>query len=116
MCVGSFDGGRLREVRRRLGAAVCTSYAPLELTLLRVLGFAWPAVQAVQAPVRWHGIPIITASFVRRCHRRGVEVHVWTIDEAAEMDRLLDLGVDGIMTDQPTRLRDVLSARGQWVT
>jgi glycerophosphoryl diester phosphodiesterase len=44
-----------------------------------------------------------------------LEVHVWTIDDAAEMARLLDLGADGIMTDRPAVLRDVLSGRGQWV-
>ena len=50
-----------------------------------------------------------------RAHRRGIEVHVWTIDDADEMDRLLDLGVDGIMTDRPAVLRDVLERRGQWI-
>ena len=59
--------------------------------------------------------PVVTRRFVRRAHRRGIEVHVWTIDDADEMERLLDLGVDGIMTDRPAVLREVLERRGQWI-
>ena len=47
-------------------------------------------------------------------HRFGVQVHVWTIDDRAEMTRLLDLGVDGIMTDRPQVLKDLLVERGEW--
>ena len=61
-------------------------------------------------------VTIVNERFVARAHRRGIAVHVWTIDDAAEMRRLLDLGVDGIMTDRPAVLRDVLGGRGQWVT
>ncbi len=42
-------------------------------------------------------------------------MHVWTVDEAAEMRRLLDLGVDGIMTDRPAVLKEVLVDRGEWI-
>jgi glycerophosphoryl diester phosphodiesterase len=57
---------------------------------------------------------LVDARFVRAAHRRSLPVHVWTIDDPAEMHRLLDLGVDGIMTDQPEVLRTVLRERGQW--
>jgi glycerophosphoryl diester phosphodiesterase len=69
---------------------------------------------AAQAPVRQSFVTVVTPGFVRRCRRRGLAVHVWTIDEAAEMHRLLDLGVGGIMTDRPTVLKDVLVDRGAW--
>ncbi|MGA0270795.1 MAG: glycerophosphodiester phosphodiesterase family protein, partial [Ilumatobacteraceae bacterium] len=59
-------------------------------------------------------LPLVTERFVSRTHRRGLQVHVWTIDDADEMNRLLDLGVDGIMTDKPEVLKTVLEARGQW--
>lgn len=57
---------------------------------------------------------MIDESFVVRAHRMGLAVHVWTIDEAAEMHRLLDLGVDGIMTDRPQVLKQVFEERGLW--
>jgi glycerophosphoryl diester phosphodiesterase len=115
VCVGSFSDRRLARIRRRFGPALCTSYGSVELGVLRVLGLSRAKVPAVQAPVTWRGRTLIDEPFVRRAHKRGLEVHAWTIDDAAEMARLLDLGVDGIMTDRPALLRDVLTGRGQWV-
>ncbi len=68
----------------------------------------------VQVPPSTRGVPLVDQRFVAASHRLGLQVHVWTIDEAHEMHRLLDLGVDGIMTDRPAVLRDVLAARGAW--
>jgi glycerophosphoryl diester phosphodiesterase len=115
VCVGSFNDTRLRRIRRRFGPALCTSYGPIELGRLRLLGQTRADVQAVQAPVRWNGLKVVNADFVRSCHRRGIDVHVWTIDDPVEMERLLDLGVDGLMTDRPAILKDILSRRSQWV-
>lgn len=61
------------------------------------------------------GVTIVDLAFVTEAHERGLQVHVWTIDEPQEMHELLDLGVDGIMTDRPQVLRDVLEARDSWV-
>jgi glycerophosphoryl diester phosphodiesterase len=56
----------------------------------------------------------VTRRFLRAAGRAGIAVHVWTIDDRAEMEALIDLGVDGIMTDRPDRLREVMVARGLW--
>ncbi|MFD1379502.1 glycerophosphodiester phosphodiesterase family protein [Fodinicurvata halophila] len=68
----------------------------------------------VQVPPRYKGIPLVTSRLVHTARKRGVQVHVWTIDEEDEMERLLDLGVDGIMTDRPSLLKEVLVRRNQW--
>jgi glycerophosphoryl diester phosphodiesterase len=65
-------------------------------------------------PRRYWGLPVVDASFVDQAHAVGVPVHVWTINDAAAMERLLDLGVDGIMTDHPSMLRDIMIRRGVW--
>jgi len=71
-----------------------------------------PAAKALQVPPDHEGTPIVTADSVATAHRFGLEVHVWTINEEAEMARLLDLGVDGLMTDFPARGAALLRRRG----
>ena len=68
----------------------------------------------VQVPHRYRGRVLTDERFVTTAHRLGLQVHVWTVDDEAEMDELLDRGVDGLMTDRPTLLRDVLTRRGSW--
>jgi glycerophosphoryl diester phosphodiesterase len=70
-----------------------------------------PAYDALQVPLRHSGIPVVTPRFVRAAHARGVRVDAWTINQADEMRRLLDIGVDVIMTDRPGTLAEVLENR-----
>jgi glycerophosphoryl diester phosphodiesterase len=71
-------------------------------------------VVAAQVPVRHSGIRVVTPRFLAYAHRLGLQVHVWTIDDPARMHELLDLGVDGIMTDRVDVLREAYRARGLW--
>jgi glycerophosphoryl diester phosphodiesterase len=70
-----------------------------------------PAGLALQLPPEFHGVPLVTAETVTAAHALGLEIHVWTINEPQEMERLLDLGVDGIMSDFPGRLREIVRRR-----
>jgi glycerophosphoryl diester phosphodiesterase len=70
--------------------------------------------QCAQVPASVGRVTLVNEKFVAAAHKRALQVHVWTIDEPDEMHRLLDLGVDGIMTDRPSVLRQVLVERGQW--
>jgi glycerophosphoryl diester phosphodiesterase len=122
VCVGSFSQSRLMRFRRQTAGHVCTSLGPVEVAALRAASYG-PGLAsgrlplagaAAQVPTRAH-IPLVDQRFVATAHRRGLQVHVWTINDEREMDRLLDLDVDGLITDRPALLRDVLVRRGQWV-
>jgi glycerophosphoryl diester phosphodiesterase len=119
VCVGSFSDRRLHVLRQRLGSRLCTSLGPVATARLVLASrthrlIARPGGQAAQIPLRQGPIPVVTEALVRTAHRLGLQVHVWTIDEPGEMHHLLDLGVDGIMTDRPGVLREVLELRGEW--
>lgn len=68
-----------------------------------------PRYQALQVPIEFEGLPVVTREFVARAHANGLAVHVWTINDVETMRWLIDIGVDGIMTDRPTVLEDLLA-------
>ncbi|MGW5049660.1 glycerophosphodiester phosphodiesterase family protein [Actinokineospora sp. NPDC004072] len=122
VCVASFSEARLARVRKLAGPQVLTSLGMRATALLWACGRlpAWRARPGsarpplAQVPVRHGALTVVDRRFIAAARRRGGEVHVWTIDEPAEMHRLLDLGVDGLMTDRPQALKDVLIERGLW--
>ena len=68
----------------------------------------------VQVPRQFRGIEVVTPRFLRAAHRHGIRVQVWTVNEAEDMQALLDMGVDGVMTDRPSLLKQILIDRGEW--
>ncbi len=117
--VGSFSWRRLRRFRALVGPRVPTSAAPVEVAAYvllpgRVARRLAPRVAALQVPHRLRRLPVTTPLLVRRAHRVGVQVHVWTVDDPDEMRVLLDHGVDGLMTDRTDVLAGVLAERGLW--
>ena len=129
--IASFSDRRRRAVLKQLSRRTASSAGRQANALFLVLGpllsvralrspvravlrRALRDVDALQVPVRYRAIPVVTPGFVRRAHELGLYVHVWTINDPAEMHRLLDLGVDGIVSDRADLLKEVLQARGQW--
>lgn len=86
----------------QIGTFVLAAQGPLP-------GVRLPGHHALQVPIAYEGIPIVSADFVADAHANGLAVHVWTISDPDEMRRLLDIGVDGIMTDRPSVLAEVLA-------
>lgn len=113
VCIGSFSHGRLARIRSDLGPSVCTSASPLEV-LRWMIGLFPSGPSCLQVPLRQSVIPVTTASRIRRSRELGLPIHVWTIDEPSTMQSLIDLGVDGIMTDDLQTLRDVAMRNQKW--
>jgi glycerophosphoryl diester phosphodiesterase len=112
LTVGAFDHRRVRRLRAGL-PGVLSALSQREIGTM-LAGGPIPQRTCASVPVRWRGIRVITPRFLARAKRRSVPVYAWTIDAAAEMTRLLDAGVDGIMADQIDDLKAVLIARGEW--
>ncbi len=119
VCIGSFSDRTVRALRRLSQDRICTWMGRAEILLLRMASLGVPAPRSVagctQVPVCQGRVPVVDRRFVDTAHRRGIGVHVWTVNDGDEMERLLDLGVDAILSDRPTLLKHVLVARGLWV-
>ncbi|MCP3769773.1 MULTISPECIES: glycerophosphodiester phosphodiesterase [unclassified Streptomyces] len=120
VCLGSFSEARVVRAQRLAGPRLATSYGTRGVLNLRLRSLGVPvtvrgSAVAAQVPEVQSGVPVVDLRFVRTAHARGLRVHVWTVNEPERMHRLLDLGVDGIMTDHIDTLREVMEDRGIWV-
>ena len=115
ICIASFSSQRLKELRHLLGKNFISSSSQSEVIhlLLSSLGLSFKKSigDCVQVPPSQWGIPIVTPRFIKHMHALNKKVHVWTIDDKEEMQRLYDLGVDGIMTDKPSVLKEFLESK-----
>jgi len=110
--VGSFSDERLARFRELTAGRIATSTTPHE-TIRAVVEastgsqLTGPAA-ALQIPVTWYGVPLLTRRLVKAAHAADRLVHVWTVNRRVDMEQLLGLGVDGLITDRPDLLRDLV--------
>ncbi len=116
--LASFDEWSIRELRARAPKGTQTSLVESEIRKLYLTSLLpwdpvnFPQPTRAQVPATYGKRKIVTRGFVRSAHRHGIPVDVWTINNQQEMEHLLDLGVDGLMTDKLRKLKTVLEARG----
>ena len=112
--VGSFHGRPLAAFRSACPEVATSASQPevaffVALQKLRLAAVLTPPYEALQVPRTFSGIEVVTPQFVAAAHARGLDVHVWTVNDAGEMRELVDMGVDGIITDRPDRALAVLA-------
>jgi glycerophosphoryl diester phosphodiesterase len=114
VCVGAFSDARVKRMRHLLGPRLCTSPGPRGI-LSALLPWPLPRSQpCVNIPTEMGSLRLNRA-IVKRFATQGYRVHVWTVNRSEQMHRMIDLGVDGIMTDECELLRAVLQERGRWI-
>ena len=121
ICLGSFSDARIAAARRLFGPSVCTALGPRGVAALRLSSYSPRAAGLVriqagvaQVPLQLGGRALVDERFLAAAHARDLQVHVWTVDAEEEVTTMLDLGVDGLMTDRPAMLKELLEKRGQW--
>ncbi|HEX6300959.1 MAG TPA: glycerophosphodiester phosphodiesterase [Acidimicrobiia bacterium] len=119
LIVGSFSDARLAKFRAitngRVPTSVGSTLARLWVLASRLGRQAGGQADALQLPTHMRGVRVVDERLVASAHAAGLQVHVWTVNDPGEMTRLLDMGVDGLVTDRPDLLKDLLIARGEWV-
>ncbi|SHG09288.1 glycerophosphoryl diester phosphodiesterase [Jatrophihabitans endophyticus] len=116
VCVAGARGTWLRALADRVGPQLSTALSWRELAHLAASRppRTYGAAAFAHVPLHVGRVPVFRRDLLARAHDAGVRVLVWTVDDPVTMHRLLDDGVDGIITDRPDVLREVLIARGQW--
>jgi len=118
LIVGSFHDRRLREFRRLTNGTVPTSTSPRETMAMIAASRRGRPISsdaaALLVPTHWWGLRVVDDRLVDSAHLAGMQIHVWTVNTVNEMNRLLDLGVDGLITDRPDLAKTTLQQRGLW--
>tara|TARA_Y100001970_G_C14063926_1_gene765672 strand:+ start:129 stop:869 length:741 start_codon:yes stop_codon:yes gene_type:complete len=112
VCIASFSSKRLKQVRN-LYPEICLSMGPYEVMKLLLASYGLYGNKVpgncLQIPIYQYGIKLVTKRFISYVHSIGLKIHVWTINDEDTMLKLIDLGVDGIITDRPKTLKNLLS-------
>ena len=118
LIVGSFSDARLAQFRlasdNRVATSTGASTSRSWLLASRLRRGVSGDAMALQLPRTSRGLRVVDRRLVDAAHARGLQVHVWTVNNPVEMAELLDMGVDGLITDRPDLLKEVLLDRGQW--
>ena len=107
VCIGSFNSKNLDEVHL-LNPSILTSMGIRDIVNLKFFNKVNKNSKVIQIPETWKGLRVLSKNLLNKCKSLGLKVHIWIINDEDNMQRMIDSGVDGIMTDNPEGLKKVL--------
>ena len=110
VCFASFSSGRTEKVLRQNQNTI-VSMGMKDVALFKFFKFHNKKIKIIQIPLKWKGIKILTRNLIQKAHKRNLLVHVWTINDRKIINNLIDLGVNGIVTDEPELLMEIMKER-----
>ena len=115
-CLASFSSSRLKRIKNLAGPEACISSGQMDIfkMMCQSIGIELQATmsQCAQIPVKQWGVPVLTKRFIKTAKKQNKFVHVWTIDDIDQMFELIEFGVDGLMTDKPSVLKEAMLKKG----
>ena len=108
ICIASFNSSTLRSFKKIRNQA-CISMGILDVVFFKLFNFLISSVDCIQIPQNWKGVNVLNNHLIKTAHSKNLKIHVWTINSKTEMKSLIDMKVDGIMTDEALLLKEVCS-------
>ena len=110
VCFASFRSSRTEKVLQQNKNTI-VSMGMKDVALFKFFKFHNKKIKIIQIPLKWKGIKILTRNLIQKAHKSNLLVHVWTINDRKIINNLIDLGVNGIVTDEPELLMEIMKER-----
>ena len=110
VCFASFHSSHTEKVLRHNQKAI-VSMGMKDIALFKFLKLNYKNIKIIQIPLKWKGIKVLTRNLIKKAHKSNLQVHVWTINDRKTINNLIDLGVNGIVTDEPELLMEIMKER-----
>ncbi len=118
ICVASFSDKRIKKIIKNLGSNTCHSMGTTRVVIFFIsfiLGFNYKCSSSyIQLPSHYFFLPLISKKIIKYAHNLNYELHLWTINNEEEMIKYIEMGVDGIMTDECEKLKNILINKKKW--
>ena len=110
VCFASFHSSHTKKILQHNQNAI-VSMSMKDVALFKFFKIYNKNIKVIQIPLEWKGIKLLTRSFMQKAHKNNLLVHIWTINDRATINNLIDIGVNGIITDEPELLMEIMKER-----